>query len=206
MLVRTASCIDGTVEIDLVCEPAFDYGGSPAEWTLSEDRHRADAIGGEQALQLRTDMLARHRSRAGSSPPRPARRRDGLLRARLERGRTGPDDRRGGERAARGDDDVLARLARARGDPRPRAGAADPAVGPDHQGPHVHADRCERRGAHHLAAGDAGRRAGLGLPLHLDPRRDFLLRALHYLLLDWEADEFMQFIADLERNDDGGLR
>ena len=34
----------------------------------------------------------------------------------------------------------------------------------------------------------------------------FLLRALHYLLLDWEADEFMQFIADVERNDDGGLQ
>ncbi len=34
----------------------------------------------------------------------------------------------------------------------------------------------------------------------------FLLRALHYLLLDWEADEFMQFMADLERNDDGGLQ
>jgi GH15 family glucan-1,4-alpha-glucosidase len=56
-LVRTASCINGTVEIDLVCEPAFDYGRISAEWTLSEDRHRADAIGGEQALQLRTDML-----------------------------------------------------------------------------------------------------------------------------------------------------
>ena len=34
----------------------------------------------------------------------------------------------------------------------------------------------------------------------------FLLRALHYLLLDWEADEFMQFMADVERNDDGGLQ
>jgi GH15 family glucan-1,4-alpha-glucosidase len=34
----------------------------------------------------------------------------------------------------------------------------------------------------------------------------FLLRALHYLLLDWEADEFMQFMADLDRNDDGGLQ
>ena len=34
----------------------------------------------------------------------------------------------------------------------------------------------------------------------------FLLRALHYLLLDWEADEFMQFIADLDRNDDGALQ
>jgi alpha,alpha-trehalase len=34
----------------------------------------------------------------------------------------------------------------------------------------------------------------------------WLLRALHYLLLDWEADEFMQFIADLDRNEDGGLQ
>jgi GH15 family glucan-1,4-alpha-glucosidase len=34
----------------------------------------------------------------------------------------------------------------------------------------------------------------------------FLLRALHYLLFDWEADEFMQFIADLDRNDDVACR
>ena len=34
----------------------------------------------------------------------------------------------------------------------------------------------------------------------------FTLQALHYLNLDWEADEFMQFIADLERNEDGGLQ
>jgi GH15 family glucan-1,4-alpha-glucosidase len=34
----------------------------------------------------------------------------------------------------------------------------------------------------------------------------FLLRALHFLLLDWEADEFMQFMADLDRNDDGSLQ
>ena len=34
----------------------------------------------------------------------------------------------------------------------------------------------------------------------------FTLQALHYLLLDWEADEFMQFVADLEPNEDGGLQ
>src|SRR4029453_7134355 len=56
-LVRTAKCIDGSVEIDLVCEPAFDYGRVPGEWTLSPDRHRADATGGDQALRLQTDML-----------------------------------------------------------------------------------------------------------------------------------------------------
>ena len=75
-LVRTAHCIDGSVEIDLVCEPAFDYGRVPAEWTLSPDRHRADGSGGELALRLQTDMLlgieagrarARHVLRAGET-------------------------------------------------------------------------------------------------------------------------------------------
>ena len=34
----------------------------------------------------------------------------------------------------------------------------------------------------------------------------FTLQALHWLNLDWEADEFMQFVADLEPNDDGGMQ
>jgi GH15 family glucan-1,4-alpha-glucosidase len=34
----------------------------------------------------------------------------------------------------------------------------------------------------------------------------FTLQALHYLNLDWEADEFMQFVADIEANEDGGLQ
>ena len=34
----------------------------------------------------------------------------------------------------------------------------------------------------------------------------FTLQALHYLNLDWEAEEFMQFVADLEPNDDGALQ
>ena len=34
----------------------------------------------------------------------------------------------------------------------------------------------------------------------------FTLQALHWLNLDWEADEFMQFVADLEPNEDGALQ
>jgi GH15 family glucan-1,4-alpha-glucosidase len=34
----------------------------------------------------------------------------------------------------------------------------------------------------------------------------FTLQALHFLNLDWEADEFMQFVADLEANQDGALQ
>ena len=76
MLVRTVTCVDGNVEIELVCEPAFDYGRVPGEWTLSEDRHRAEAAGAGQAIVLHTDMLigieagqarARHVLREGES-------------------------------------------------------------------------------------------------------------------------------------------
>ena len=59
-------------------------------------------------------------------------------------------------------------------------------------------------GPHHLAARDAGRGAQLGLPLHLDARLH--PQALHWLNLDWEADEFMQFVADVEPNQDGALQ
>jgi len=34
----------------------------------------------------------------------------------------------------------------------------------------------------------------------------FTLQALHYLNLDWEADEFMQFVADVEPTEDGSLQ
>ena len=34
MLVRTVECLEGRVEVELVCEPVFDYGRTPAEWTL----------------------------------------------------------------------------------------------------------------------------------------------------------------------------
>ena len=57
LLVRTVRCLEGTVEVDLVCEPAFDYGRTPAEWTLVEgSRHTADASGAGQTFRLRTDL------------------------------------------------------------------------------------------------------------------------------------------------------
>jgi GH15 family glucan-1,4-alpha-glucosidase len=34
----------------------------------------------------------------------------------------------------------------------------------------------------------------------------FTLQALHFLSLDWEADEFMEFVGDLEANEDGALQ
>src|SRR6185312_14536377 len=57
VLVRTVVCLSGSVEMDLICEPVFDYGRVTAEWSLAEDRHSAEATGAGEAIRLRTDML-----------------------------------------------------------------------------------------------------------------------------------------------------
>src|SRR6266536_473401 len=57
LLVRTVVCLAGSVEVELVCEPVFDYGRTPADWTLVDgSRHTADATGAGQTVRLQTDM------------------------------------------------------------------------------------------------------------------------------------------------------
>src|SRR2546421_1746245 len=57
VLVRSVRCISGAVEVELVCEPVFDYGREPAEWTLRDGgRHVADATGAGMTIRLQTDM------------------------------------------------------------------------------------------------------------------------------------------------------
>jgi alpha,alpha-trehalase len=77
VLVRTVQCIDGDVEVELVCEPVFDYGRTAAEWALvGDDRHVADATGAGVTIRLSTDMAlgiegnsvrARHTLREGDA-------------------------------------------------------------------------------------------------------------------------------------------
>jgi alpha,alpha-trehalase len=205
-LVRTAQCIDGKVELDLVCEPVFDYGRVPAEWTVSADRHRAEATGGGQELVMQTDMLLG--IEAG--------------RARARRVLTA------GETVycalAWSDEAVIPSTVEEASEHLEattmfwRDWLARAAI-PDHElGPLIQRSALTIKGLTYMPTGASV--AALTTSLPETPRgernwdyrytwiRDstFLMRALHYLLLDWEADEFMQFIADLDRNDDGGLQ
>ncbi len=115
---------------------------------------------------------ARDRGDARARAPHARSRRHRVLRALLGRGprRAGGLRRCHPPHPAHGP--LLAYVAEPRPDPRPPVARPDPTVGPDHQGPDVHADGCDRRRAHDVAAGDAGRRTQLGLPLHLDARHD----------------------------------
>jgi GH15 family glucan-1,4-alpha-glucosidase len=41
LLVRTAECIAGAVELELICQPRFDYGRVPADWSVVDGTTRA---------------------------------------------------------------------------------------------------------------------------------------------------------------------
>ena len=206
MLVRVANCMSGAVEIDLVCEPAFDYGRSVADWSLSEDRHHAEASGAGQTIRLQTDALLG--IEAGRARGRHVLHPGERLFCALAWGDDGP--------MPQTLDEALAHLeatttfwhnwlARARI--------------PDHKlGPLIQRSALTVKGLTYMPTGATVAALTTSLPETPKGERNwdyrytwirdstFTLQALHYLNLDWEADEFMQFIADLETNPDGGLQ
>ena len=206
VLVRTVECLEGWVEIELVCEPGFDYGRVPGEWSLSEDRHRADTAGAGQTIRLQTDMLigieahharARHVLQAGEQ-----------LYCALSWEEGFPVPTNVEEANAQ-----LAATTRFWRNWLARAGI------PDHKlGPLIQRSALTIKGLTYMPTGATVAALTTSLPETPGGERNwdyrytwmrdstFTLQALHYLNLDWEANEFMQFIADLERNDDGGLQ
>jgi alpha,alpha-trehalase len=207
LLVRTVRCIDGSVEIELVCEPVFDYGRVPAEWELvGDDRHAADASGAEQTIRLSTDMAlgiegnsvrARHLLAGGDE-----------LYCSLSwaEGLASPIDF----------DDANARMAQTT---RFWRSWLVRARLPDHEWMNaIQRSALAIKGLTYMPTGATVAALTTSLPETPGGERNwdyrstwirdstFTLQALHFLNLDWEADEFMQFIADLEANEDGGLQ
>jgi alpha,alpha-trehalase len=207
MLVRTAVCLDGQVEIELVCEPIFDYGQIPATWSLADgDDGVADATGGDQVFRLKTDLSlgiegdrvrARHVLNAGD------RAYCALSWAHeLET----PSDV----------DDAEARIAAT---VRFWRAWLDRARIPDHRWREpIQRSALAIKGLTYMPTGATVAALTTSLPETPGGERNwdyrftwvrdttFTLQALHFLNLDWEAEEFMQFVADLEPNADGGLQ
>ena len=207
MLVRTVECIEGLVEVELICEPVFDYGRTPAEWELvGEDRHAADASGAGTTIRLTTDMAlgiegdwvrARHTLEQGEQ-----------LYCSLSwaEGLASPNDI----------DDANARIAATR---RFWRGWLGEARLPDHRWRDpIQRSALAIKGLTYMPTGATVAALTTSLPETPGGERNwdyrfswmrdstFTLQALHYLGLDWEADEFMQFVADLEPNKDGALQ
>jgi alpha,alpha-trehalase len=206
-LVRTAECIDGEVEIELICEPVFDYGRTAASWTLADgNRHVADASGAGQTIRLQTDMALGIEG--------------GRVRARHVLGK--------GDRvycalswaeslAAPGDvdaaDEQLAATTRFWRAWLGRARAVDHAYRPA-----IERSALAIKGLTYMPTGATVAALTTSLPETPGGERNwdyrytwmrdstFTLQALHFLELDWEADEFIQFVTELECIDDGGLQ
>jgi alpha,alpha-trehalase len=206
LLVRTVTCVEGSVEVELVCDPAFDYGRAPGEWSLSDDRHRAEVAGAGQKITLQTDMLigievnqarARHVLQEGEE----------LFCA------LGWDDatpiptncEEANERLTATSKFWRHWLARARI--------------PDHKlRPLIQRSALAIKGLTYMPTGATVAALTTSLPETPGGERNwdyrftwirdstFTLQALHFLDLDWEANEFMQFIADLELTEDGSLQ
>jgi GH15 family glucan-1,4-alpha-glucosidase len=57
MLVRTVECVHGAIEVEAVCEPAFDYATEGASWRLvDKDGLAADVSGGGETMRLLGDI------------------------------------------------------------------------------------------------------------------------------------------------------
>jgi GH15 family glucan-1,4-alpha-glucosidase len=205
MLVRTVECLVGNVEVELVCEPVFDYGRTPAEWTLSGDG-AADATGAGQTVRLRTDLAlgiegervrARHVLGAGDRAYCALSWAEALA-------------------APETVDDATARLDTTVRFWRAWLGRARI---PDHRWRDpVQRSALAIKGLTYMPTGATVAALTTSLPETPGGERNwdyrytwmrdatFTLQALHWLNLDWEADEFMQFVADVEPTEDGSLQ
>jgi alpha,alpha-trehalase len=207
LLVRSVSCIEGSAEIELVCEPVFDYGSMAAEWTLAGDeRHTADATVDGLTIRLRTDMAmgiegnrvrARHTLREGEQL---------FCALSWEEGLVVPGD-------------IAEANARLEATTRFWRNWMDRARIPDHRWREaLQRSALAIKGLTYMPTGATVAALTTSLPETPGGERNwdyrytwvrdstFTLQALHWMNLDWEADEFMQFIADLEPDPDGALQ
>jgi alpha,alpha-trehalase len=207
LLVRTVLCLEGRVEIELICDPVFDYGRAPAEWTLVDgDRHIADATGADMTVRLQTDMAvgvegdwvrARHELTHGEQVYCSLSWAEGL-------------------RSPQTVDQASEHLGSTT---RFWRGWLGRARLPDHRWRDpIQRSALAIKGLTYMPTGATVAALTTSLPETPGGERNwdyrftwmrdatFTLRTLHFLNLDWEADEFMQFVADLEPNEDGGLQ
>ena len=184
-LIRRVVVVRGAMEFQIELQPRFDYGREQHEvemhphgvlfrapsLTLALEGAIAKAMGSERRLRRAGQgVSATFEVHAGQSQTFVLERvpQDHICRPY-------PEQR---DRAdVRGDRRVLAPLARAVALPRALARDGPPRRA-DAEAADLRADRRARGGADHVAARADRRRAQLGLPLHVDPRRGVLaLRA-----------------------------
>jgi GH15 family glucan-1,4-alpha-glucosidase len=224
LVVRMIECVQGQVQVEIVCEPMLDYGATPASWEIvrtGEDGHCELDASAEQDASAELD------ARAGDG--RPAFRMFSDIRMGVEGNRI-----HGRHTMAEGEKRFCAlSWTEGLGGPHTveqaeghidrtshfwRSWLAD-GVYPDHPWRfHLQRSALALKGLTFMPTGALVAAATTSLPETRRGERNwdyrfcwmrdasFTLWGLHALGLDWEADDFVQFVADMGRNEDGSLQ
>ncbi len=207
LLVRTIECIQGQVQVELTCEPMFDYARTPATWEMAgDDWYAADATDGTTTIRLLSDL------RIGLEGTI-ARARHTMSEGEKRFCALSWTEARGGPRTAEQADghlDATSHFWRQ---------WLNAGHFPDHRWrSYLQRSALTLKGLTYAPTGALVAAPTTSLPETPGGERNwdyrfswmrdstFTLWALHALGLDWEADDFMQYVADLKRNDDGGLQ
>ncbi|HXW59279.1 MAG TPA: glycoside hydrolase family 15 protein [Solirubrobacteraceae bacterium] len=210
LLVRMLHCTQGQVQVEMICEPMVDYGAAAAEWTVvetgAEGGYALDACAGDTTVRLFSDVrigIEGNSVRSRHTMSEGERRFCALSWTEELRG----------PRTAEEADDRLEKTAHFW-----RSWLAEGSY-PDHPW-RIHLERSALalKGLTFMPTGALVAAPTTSLPETPGGERNwdyrycwmrdasFTLWGLHALGLDWEADDFIQYVADLDRNEDGSLQ
>jgi GH15 family glucan-1,4-alpha-glucosidase len=210
LLVREIECMQGQVQVELVCEPMLDYGQTLAQWSVSdtgeEGGQAVETPCGDHAFRLFSDM------RMGIEGNR-VHARHTLSEGEKRFCALSWTEALGGPHTVEQAEAHLLRTSHFW-----RSWMAEGSY-PDHPWRfHLQRSALVLKGLTFMPTGALVAAPTTSLPetprgeRNWDYRycwmRDaaFTLWALHALGLDWEADDFVQYVADVPRNEDGSLQ
>jgi alpha,alpha-trehalase len=210
LLVRLIECIQGQVQVEIVAEPMLDYGANPATWTAvdcgEEGVCAMDASDGETRFRMFSDVRmgiegnrihGRHTMSEGEKR---------FCAMSWTEALGGPYTVERAEECLEATNHFW------------RTWLADGNY-PDHPWRyHLQRSALALKGLTFMPTGALAAAATTSLPETPHGERNwdyrfcwmrdasFTLWGLHALGLDWEADDFVQYVADMERNEDGSLQ
>ncbi len=210
LLVRMIECIQGQVQVEIVCEPMLDFGATPAAWSVVQTGEEGvcmmDATDDVTAFRLFSDV------RMGIEGNR-AHGRHTMSEGEKRFCAISWTEERGGPHTVEQAEAHIERTSHFW-----RTWLAEGEY-PDHPWRfHLQRSALVLKGLTFMPTGALVAAPTTSLPetprgeRNWDYRycwmRDasFTLWALHALGLNWEADDFIQYVADMERNEDGSLQ
>jgi GH15 family glucan-1,4-alpha-glucosidase len=210
LVVRMIECIQGEVQVEIVCEPMLDYGATPARWSVAQSGEEGvcmmDATDDTTAFRLFSDIRmgiegnrahGRHTMKEGEKRFCALSWTEGL----------------GGPHTIDQAEGHMQRTSHFW-----RSWLAEGTY-PDHPWRfHLQRSALVLKGLTFMPTGALVAAPTTSLPETPGGERNwdyrfcwmrdasFTLWALHALGLNWEADDFIQYVADMQRNEDGSLQ